>query len=283
MTDPYAVLGVGRDASQDDIKKAYRALAKALHPDANPGNAAVEERFKRVSAAYAVLSDPEARARYDRGEIDGSGQERGFDFRAAGGGFAGNLDIDDLFGNLFGGHFDRARRDNAGGRDVEGAITIDFIEAARGGTRRVAMPGGRMLDVSIPAGIENGQTIRLKGQGSGAGARVGDALIRVAIDPHPTFARDGHDVVVELPVSVPEAMLGARVEVPTVDGPVTVTVPAGSNAGDVLRLRGRGLDKRGGPRGDQLVRLKVMLPKTAGPALTDLVRRWARDHAYDVR
>ena len=289
MIDPYEVLGVPRDAGPDEIKKAYRALAKELHPDANPGDAAVEERFKRVSAAYALLSDPQARARYDSGDMNPGA---GFDFRGTAGGFSGfsGFRAEEIFGDLFGGHFrdhlSRARPGPARGRDVEAAVTIDFIDAARGGRRRVSLPGGRTLEVAVPAGIEDGQTIRLKGQGApgrDGGAR-GDALVRVSVAPHPTLRREGRDVVLELPVSVPEAMLGARVEVETVDGPVAVTVSANSGSGDTLRLRGKGLPGRGGAaRGDQLVRLKAVLPKRPDPALLDLVRRWARDHPYDAR
>ncbi len=292
MTDPYEILGVARDASADEIKKVYRRLAKALHPDANPGDAAVEERFKRVSAAYAILSDPEMRARYDQGELDAEGRQQGFSSRAAGGGFggfAGGFRVEDILGDLFGGHFDdhlRQARGVARGPDVTGAIEIDFVEAARGGKRRVTLPDGRALDIAIPPGIEDGQTIRLKGQGgtAGDGAAPGDALIRISVASHPSFRREGRHVSIDLPVSVPEAVLGARVQVPTIDGPVAMTVPANSNTGDTLRLRGKGLpDPGGAARGDQLVRLKVMLPTRPDSSFTALVRDWASRHAYDVR
>jgi DnaJ-class molecular chaperone len=302
MRDPYEVLGVPRDAGQDQIKKAYRKLAKELHPDTHPGDAKVEERFKQVSAAYAILSDPEMRARYDRGEVDASGQERPqYHFRqahgagagAGAGGFAGGFNVEDILNDLFGGRFGGAGgfagarpQARARGRDVNYTVRIGFAEAARGAKRRVTLGGGRSLDVAIPEGIEDGQSIRLKGQGEPApgGGAAGDALIRVQVEPHPAFTREGANVRMELPVTLAEAVLGAKVEVPTLDGPVTMSVPAGSNTGDTLRLRGKGVRRRsGGGRGDQHVRLKVMLPRKPDEELAALVRDWAERHPYKVR
>lgn len=295
MNDPYEVLGVKRTASQDEIKKAYRKLAKQLHPDTHPGDTKVEERFKRVSAAYVVLSDPEMRARYDRGEVDASGQERAgfrFDQAPGGGGFAGGFNVEDILGDLFGGRFGggpdggRGGGMRAKGQDVSYAIKVDFLDAAKGGSRRVTLDGGRTLDINIPAGIANGPTIRLKGQGHAGfgGGPSGDALINVDVEPHPIFTRDGETVRMELPITLAEAVLGAKIEVPTIDGNVTMKVPPGSSSGDTLRLKGKGI-KRGksGARGDQLVRLKLMLPPKPDPALTDLVRSWSAEHPYTVR
>jgi len=296
MSDPYDVLGVKRDASQDDIKKAYRKLAKQLHPDTHPGDAKIEERFKQVSAAYTILSDPEMRARFDRGEVDASGQERGgfhFDQSSGGpGGFAGGFNVEDILGDLFGGRFGggapggRTGGMRARGQDVSYAIKIDFLEAAKGGSRRVTLEGGRTLDINIPAGIGDGQTIRLKGQGHAGlgGGPAGDALIKVDVEPHPVFTRDGDAVRMELPVTLAEAVLGAKVEVPTVDGPVTMTVPPGSSSGDTLRLKGKGLKRaKSSSRGDQFVRVKLVLPAKPDPQLTELVREWSAEHPYTVR
>ena len=294
MRDPYEVLGVARDASQDQIKKAYRKLAKQLHPDTHPGDTKVEDRFKQVSAAYAILSDPEMRQRYDRGEVDASGQERPqWRFRqphgadAGAGGFAGGFNVEDILGDLFGGRFGAGRGAmRARGRDVSYTVRIGFEESARGGKRRVTLGGGRSLDVAIPEGIEDGQSIRLKGQGEPGigGGPAGDALIRVQVEPHPVFTRDGSNLRMELPVTLVEAVVGAKVEVPTLDGPVTMTVPAGSNTGDTLRLRGKGIRRRGASgRGDQYVRLKVVLPRKPDDELGTFVRDWAQRHPYKVR
>jgi len=296
MSDPYDVLGVQRDASQDDIKKAYRKLAKQLHPDTHPGDAKVEERFKRVSAAYTILSDPEMRARFDRGEVDASGQERGgVHFNQGGGGpggFAGGFNVEDILGDLFGGRFGGAAPGGrtggmrGRGQDVTYAIKIDFFEAAKGGSRRVTLEGGRTLDIAIPAGIDDGQTIRLKGQGHSGlgGGPAGDALIKVEVEAHPVFTRDGNTVRMELPVTLAEAVLGAKVEVATIDGPVTMTVPPGSSSGDTLRLKGKGLKRaKSTARGDQFVRLKLVLPAKPDAKLTELVREWSAEHPYSVR
>jgi DnaJ-class molecular chaperone len=309
--DLYAILGVSRDASQDEIKRAYRRLAKELHPDLNPDKPEVAERFKQVTAAYDILSDPERRARYDRGEIDATGQERPrYQYRdfgerpeyqyyrdfaedpAAGRyytreGFGSQEEMQDFFEGLFGAR-GRARgsRMRARGADVSYTLPIDFLEAARGAKKRVTMPDGRTIDLTIPPGVEDRQTLRLKGQGMPGfdGGPPGDAYVELRVQPHPYFERKDHNIHLDLPVSLPEAVLGGRIEVPTIDGPVTMTVPKGANTGTTLRLRGRGvLDQRSGQRGDQYVRLQVALPKTPDPELEEFVRRWAKDHAYDPR
>lgn len=290
MTDLYRILGIERGADKDAIKKAYRALAKALHPDRHPGDKSVEDRFKQVSAAYAILSDPAMRERYDRGEIDASGQARP-EFHhqrahAGGGfeGFAGGFKVEDIISDLFGAFGGAGRRGGKGkGGDDSYSVRIGFTEAARGGTRRMTMAGGRSFDVAIPEGITDGQTIRLKGQGQPGPAGPGDALIDVAVEPHPVFTRDGDHLRMELAITLAEAVLGAKVEVPTLDGAVTMGVPAGSNTGDTLRLRGKGIGGHGRHRGDQYVRLKVMLPPHPDPELMKLVESWSREHPYTVR
>lgn len=289
MKNLYSILGVSRDASAAEIKTAYRKLAKQHHPDANPGDARIEEKFKEISAAYSILGDEKQRARYDRGEIDESGQERmgGFRSRASAGaaGFGGAEDIfSEIFGSFRGGGF-RGRVPEKG-RDRIFAIELDFLQAARGERRRVTLSeGGRTLDVNIPAGVADGQQIRLRGQGDPgiAGGPNGDVLINVKVRPHSFFRRDGQNVLIELPVSLPEAVLGATVKVPTVDGTVNLKVPPGSNTGTTLRLRGKGIASKNGERGDQLVKLKVVLPDHPDKELKDWVEKWAESHPYDAR
>ena len=297
MQSPYDILGVPQNASPDDIKKAYRKLAKKLHPDLNPGNKGVEQQFKDVSVAYDLLSDPEKRARFDRGEIDASGAERpdrAF-YRSYAGGREGqkyqgfNVDddsfVDDLFSNLF-----RQRRPertmHLRGADVTYLAEVDFVEAAVGAKKRLMLTDGKTLDVTIPPGTEDGQTLRLKGQGmpGTGGGQPGDAYIEIKVAPHPLFSRKGNDVHMEIAVTLPEATLGATITVPTIDGPVSLKVPRGSNTGSVLRLRGKGvLDRATAQRGDQYVRLKVMLPDPIDPALAEFIEKWSPHHPYSVR
>ena len=299
MPTPYEILGVAPSANADDIKKAYRKLAKKLHPDLNPGNKKVEQQFKEVSAAYDLLSDPAKRTRYDRGEIDASGAERPdrpFYRRYAEGragakyqDFGADEDsfVDDLFANLFRQQQRRAERSmHLRGADVTYVAEVDFVEAAVGAKKRLMLTDGKTLDVTIPPGTEDGQTLRLKGQGlpgTGGGAS-GDAYIEVKVLPHPIFTRQGTDVHIELPVTLPEAVLGATVTAPTIDGPVSLKVPPESNTGSTLRLKGKGvLDRGSGKRGDQYVRLKVVLPDRADPDLKQFLENWSAQHPYSVR
>lgn len=303
--DPYQVLGVSRTADADAIRRAFRKIAKTDHPDLNPGDKAAEERFKAANAAHELLSDPERRARYDRGEIDGSGQEvppRGYyrdqaegaegaryrprdPFSGMGGGTAGaaGFDPDDLEDIL--GMFRPRESGPRRGRDARYRLAVDFLDAVNGATRRLTLPDGRDLDVRIPPGLEDGQVLRLRGRGApgSQGAPDGDALIEVAVGPHPFYERAGRDLRMEVPVTLAEAVLGARVAVPTPRGEVTMTVPPRSDAGTQLRLRGRGVAESGGtPAGDLLVTLRLVL----GPvddALEEFLRRWSPPGGEDPR
>ncbi|MBV9858892.1 MAG: J domain-containing protein [Alphaproteobacteria bacterium] len=304
---PYQVLGVKPEASADEIRKAYRKLAKQLHPDLNPGKPAAEARFKAVTQAYDLLSDPEKRGRYDRGEIDESGAEKPrYSYRPHAEGAQGWKyqpqgemdigDLEDLFA-MFGGGARRgagARAGQAGqgsrgqGGDRQFTLTIDFIEAAAGTKKRLQLSPDESLDVSIPAGIEDGQVLRLKGKGSPSlgGGAAGDALIEVHIAPHPFFRREGDNIHLELPVSLAEAVLGGRIAVPTVTGPVTMTIPKGSDTGTQLRLRGRGIRRKRRGReteGDQYVTLKVVIGDAGDGELAQFLEGWAAKHKTDPR
>jgi len=305
MRDPYSVLGVSKSATQKDIKSAYRKLAKEFHPDANPGNDKIADKFKEISSAYNIIGDEKQRARFDRGEIDANGQEQApFGFgggrqsggagAGAGGGYShfqqgGPEDIfSDIFGSFRrGGGGARARSRAQKGRDRSFAITVSFKESALGATRRLTLgEGGKTLDVKIPAGITDGKQIRLKGQGEpgiGGGAN-GDILINVTVKSDPLFSRDGDNIMVELPISLSEAVLGGTVQVPTVDGAVNMKIPAGSNTGTTLRMKGKGVAKKGGEtRGDQMVKLKVVLPEDQDDDLYKMVEDWSKTHQYDAR
>lgn len=290
MTDPYKILGVSKSASADDVKAAYRKLAKKLHPDLNPGDADVEHRFKEVSQAYGIVGDPEKRKRFDRGEIDASGQETapagaGFYRSYAGSNegakysrfeFGPESDVHDIFSDLF------AQRPARRGADISYAVKVDFVEAALGAKKRVRLADGKTLDITLKPGTEDGQTLRLKGQGQApqgkAGrnkAQAGDALVRVQVSPHHFFDRRGRDIRLELPITLKEAVLGASVTVPTIHGKVALKVPAGANSGQTLRLRGKGLPAGAGkPAGDQLVKLTLVLPDQPDTALEDFVQSW---------
>ncbi len=305
--NPYAVLGVAPTASDSEIRSAFRALAKKFHPDRNPDDKRSEERFKEISAAFDIVGDPDRRKKFDRGELDEDGRERAHPFGqwsskrgapggggyGAAGGMGGGMgggpggasfeDLSDIFSDLFG-----ARRGAPGGgpraaqrgRDVRYRLEVDFLDAAAGAKKRVTMPDGRTLDLSIPAGLDDGQTLRLKGQGERGPGGVGDVYVEVKVKPHPLFERKGNDIHVEAPITLKQAVLGGKITAPTIAGDVTVTVPKNSSSGTVLRLRGRGVVKgKNGPAGDQYVKLKIMLPEGGDPELEEFIKRWkGADH-----
>ena len=337
MKDLYKVLGVSKNASQDEIKKAYRKQAKQYHPDLNPGNKEAEQKFKDISQAYDILADAEKRKKYDAGQIDETGQEQaranpgggfyrtytrggqgakytGFDFGGE------QFTAEDIFADLFGGGFagmgggprgagmGGARGAGMGGGpgagmggagmgagaggakrkgdDVTYAIKVSFLEAANGARKRVRLADGQTVDVNIPAGTEDGKQLRLKGKGKPGpgGAPAGDAYVRINVEPHPYFDRDGQDVHLTLPITLQEAVEGATVTVPTVDGTVQMKVPAGSNSGKTLRLRGRGIQPKGSDtRGDQLVKLQVVLPDQPDDELKKFVQKWGQKNPYNPR
>jgi len=294
--DPYSTLGVARTASEKDIKSAYRKLAKELHPDRNQDNAKAAERFSEVTRAYDLLSDKDKRARFDRGEIDadgnpampfGGGGFGGGGFRSGAGGpgaggfsasdfegFAGdNVDLGDIFEGLFGrgGRSSGGRRQAppARGANINYRLKVPFTDAATLSPQRITLGDGSTIDLKLPAGVESGTQMRLKGKGQQGPGGAGDALVTLEVESHAFFTREGDDVRLELPITLDEAVRGAKVKVPTVDGPVMLTVAPGSGSGKVLRLKGKGFSKKGGGRGDQLVTLEIELPSD----LTDLATR----------
>jgi DnaJ-class molecular chaperone len=287
--DPYDVLGVKKDASQEEIQKAYRRLAKKLHPDLNPGNKQAEERFKDVAVAYDLLGDGEKRARYDRGEIDASGTERPQrqfykDFAEEGSpyasdaGFADFVD-DDILSRIFT-REGRTTTVRMGGADTHYRLTLGFLDAINGSKQQITLPDGSILDVRIPAGTRDGQILRLRGKGRpGIGdGPPGDALIEVEVRPHRIFMREGDNIYIELPISLGEAVLGGGVRVPTPTGPVTMTLPKWSNTGTTLRLKGKGVPRADGSKGDELVSLKIMLPEKPDPEVEKFVAQWGGNY-----
>ena len=296
MKDPYEILGVAPTASTDDIQKAYRKLAKKLHPDLNPGNPEAEEKFKEVAGAYDLVGDAEKRGRFDSGEIDAAGSERPRqnyyrDYATSeqdhpytdDSGFADFMDSEDAFAELL--RRSAQAQANRRGHDLEFRLPIEFIESIAGASRRLTLPDGSTLDVIIPPGIIGGQVLRLRGKGapgSGKGG-AGDVLVELEIKPDRFFTREGDDIYLELPVTLTEAVLGARIKVLTPTGAVTMTVPKGSNTGTTLRLRGKGAPKHAGGYGDQFVKLKVILPKDPNPELEAFVSAWEGGKTYNPR
>jgi DnaJ-class molecular chaperone len=309
--DPYLELGVSRTASAAEIRKAFHKLAKQHHPDANKGDKKSEERFKQVSAAFDILGDVDKRKKFDAGEIDADGRETmragggfgggspfgggfhrsgGFN-RGAGGAEGPEIDLNDLFGDILGRNRGAGAGSGAGGggfgggfspkgADVRARLDIDLEESIKGGKKRVAFSDGRTIDVTIPAGAQEGQTLRLKGQGSPGRGGQGDAMIELAIKPHPIYRRENDTLVMDLPISVPDAVLGGKVEAPTPDGPVTLSIPKGANSGARLRLKGRGLSDGKGHRGDLFARLMVTLPEGPDADLEAFAEAWRKDRPY---
>ena len=292
--DPYVELGVARTASADEVRKAFHRLAKDLHPDRNPDNKAAEERFKRVSAAFDIVGDPDKRAKYDKGEIDADGREAppqgyrpgpgGSPFGPGGGtaGFEG-VDLDEILGGMFSGRGRGGRGFAMKGADVQARLEVDLEETIAGATRRISFGDGRTLDVVIPKGAAEGQVLRLRGQGypGRGGGPAGDALVELALRTHPLYRQDGADLHMDLPVAIPDAVLGAKVEAPTPDGPVTLTVPRHANAGSQLRLKGRGAyDVATGRRGNLIAHLVLTLPDKLDPELERFAEAWRKDRPY---
>lgn len=294
--NPYEVLGVKKEASDDEIRRAYRKLAKRYHPDLNPGNKDAEAKFKEIASANDILSDPGKRARFDRGEIDETGVERpppGYQYRGYAEGTpgakywpGGEIDpeeLDDLFG-LF-------RRGGAGGNirmrgpDHQYVLSVDFLDSVNGAKRRLGLAPDKSIDVAIPPGVRDGQVLRLKGQGGPGigGGPPGDALIEIHVAPHSFFRREDDDIHLDLPVTLAEAVLGGKVSVPTVTGAVAMTIPPKSNTGKTLRLKGKGVRRPDGSRGDQYVTLKIVLPDGELEKLAEFLRGWAPAQAYDPR
>ncbi|SCA57694.1 Heat shock protein DnaJ [Candidatus Terasakiella magnetica] len=316
MRDPYAVLSLSKNATQNDIKSAYRKLARQNHPDLHQGDTKAEERFKEIQAAYQLLSDEDKRSQFDRGQIDADGNQTfrsgGFGGQRrggnAGGGFGGAGGFHDIFKDFanqarggrrqedpfsgfgggfnsdFGGGFEESHPQQKGAT-VNCWLELEFSEAATGCKKTVRLPTGKELNVNVPAGFEDGQSLRLKGQGMPGlnGAPSGDAMVEIHIKPDPMFSRKGTDVHLDLPITVPEAIMGAKIEAPTIDGPVHVKVPEHANSGTTLRLRGKGIKTKDGKRGDQYVKLRVMLPEKSDKEFSDFVKQWAERKPYDVR
>ena len=295
MADPYATLGVARTASEAEIKKAYRKLAKELHPDRNKDNPKASERFSTVTNAYDLLTDKDKRARFDRGEIDGDGNPAApFGFGGGGGqgGFrpgpggspfeADGPDLSDIFegmfsgggrGGGFGGFGGFGKRQQPKGANIAYRLNVSFADAATLKPQRITLGDGKTIDLKLPAGLESGAQMRLAGKGAPGPGGAGDGIVTITIQPHRFFTRDGDDVRLDLPISLSEAVLGASVRVPTVEGAVMLTIPPGSTSGKVLRLRGRGFHKKDGTRGDQMVTLMVDLP-VGDDALVEFVKGW---------
>ncbi|MCW2275509.1 DnaJ domain-containing protein [Rhodoblastus acidophilus] len=308
MRDPYQVLGVAKDASQADVKKAFRKLAKQHHPDQNPNDPKAQAKFAEVNSAYEILGDEKKRGAFDRGEIDAEGKPRGFEgfpgggFRRGGPGggpggahsefhFGGGAPFDaaDIFSDLFG--MGRGRGGGGHARPQPGAdVALDthvsLETALRGGKARVLTPAGKTLEVNVPAGVEEGKQIRLRGQGQPGpgGGPAGDALVTVHIQKHPHFRVDGRDLRLDLPVTLYEAVLGGKIEAPTLGGKVELTLPPKSNSGKTLRLRGKGLPASGGqPAGDLLITLRITLPDGDWAELEEVAKTMQAKQPYDPR
>ena len=292
MADPYATLGVPRSASEKDIKSAYRKLAKELHPDRNTDNPKASERFSQVTGAYDLLSDKDKRAKFDRGEIDADGNpcmgfgyghtagpggfnggaQRGFrteDFEGFGGGGGEGIDIGDIFEGLFGGRGGGGQSGGFGGRrqraapkgaNVQYKLGVSLTDAATRATQRITLADGKTIDLKLPAGVEDGTQMRLAGKGEAGPGGTGDAIVSITIQPHPWLRRDGDNLRLDLPVSLDEAVNGAKVRVPTADGAVMLTLAPGTSSGKTLRIPGKGMSRKDGTRGDQLVTIEVQLP-----------------------
>ena len=303
MRDPYTVLGVDKNTSAADLKKTYRKLAMKLHPDQNPGDDEVAEKFKEVSAAYALLSDEKMKARYDRGEINPDGSEKGFagyrqnagaggnPYANAGGaggfsGFGAGFDAEDLFSSLFGGGRTRTQRPRAKkrGEDKTYKISIDFLDAVLGSKKQIKLESGKTLNINTPVNVKEGQQIRLKAQGRPGvgGGPNGDALIEVHIKKHPYFTLKDNNIHMDLPITLEEAILGGKVTVPTISGKIALNVPKNSSSGKQMRLKGKGAtDPKSKKAGDQVVKLMIMLPEKLDSGLEKNIKKWSSKNKED--
>ncbi len=314
MSDLYNRLGISKGASEEEIKKAYRSLAKKYHPDRNKDDQKITERFKEISAAYSILGDADERARYDRGEIDENGNQQAQTNQRRGGGFYGASgfeggsrrkgsfgfdDAEEMFSDFFrsSGRGKPGKRSYGTGRtnpyeaagrkqglNISYEVTVGFEESIKGGTRRLKLNDGRSVDIKIPPGIKSGQVIRLSGQGgpSVGGSPKGDALVEVQVAEHPFYKRDGNDIHLELPISLDEAVLGGDIQVPTPNGRLTVRIPRNSSSGKRLRLKGKGV-KKSTEEGNMYITLKVTLPSKRDPDLEKLIKEWDEKQGAEIR
>lgn len=300
MTDLYQQLGVSRSVGADELKKAYRKLAKKYHPDLNQGDKAIEQKFKAVTAAYDLLSDPNKRALYDRGEIDEQGQDKGFNFGSGdpfggmrgdprsrrsgaggGGGFGGFDDILSQFFNQGRGGGGHSQQQPKGG-DVIYKITISFAEACLGATKRVTLDSSKTLDVKVPKGTEDGHKLRLRGLGQQGPGGNGDAIVELTVAAHPFFKRDDNNILLDVPISLTEAIMGGSINIPTLDGNVSLKIPKGSSSGKVMRLKGKGVPQQRGTAGDMFIKLQITLPKDSS-SLEAPIEKWAKKNDYKPR
>ncbi|MEL6873294.1 MAG: J domain-containing protein [Pseudomonadota bacterium] len=297
--NPYAVLGVSKNASEAEIRRAFRRLAKEVHPDVKPNDAAAAERFSKISNAYELLSDAEKRRQFDAGEIDANGEARGYQHAYASGspfgarsgrrGPADDMGFGDVFSEFFGQspRGARARSQFASkGQDVRYTLDVAFLEAVQGTRKRVTLPEGGVLDINVPQGVSNGQVLRLKGKGQPgfAGGPAGDALVEVQVGSHSAFTREGSTIRSTVPISIDEAVLGAKISVPTVSGDVQVVLPKGSSSGKTLRLRGKGVrNMKTGESGDHLVTVQIVLPDVIDDSLSYFMTEWRQQNAYNPR
>lgn len=299
MRDPYAALGVAKTASEKEIKSAFRKLAKRFHPDSNTKDPTAAARFNEANQAYEILGDKDKRAQFDRGEIDADGKPKfqgfpggggrpgaspGFDFRSGGGAEGNESVFSDFFEQAFGGRgmprgggagFAGARQAAAKGEDIRATLKVRLEDIVSEDKVEAIFPSGKRLAIRLPDGVENGQTIRLRGQGqpgSSPAAPAGDALVTIDFVPHPRFEIDGRDLKLSLPVPIRTAVLGGKIPVETLDGRVSLTLPPWSNTGKTLRLKGKGLTRADGSRGDVLVAVKIVLPKQHDEALAAFLR-----------
>lgn len=288
--DPYQILGVARSATDEDVRRAYLKLVKELHPDINPKPAA-HERFKKVTAAHDILGDAGRRQQFDRGEIDGNGDVRRHAQRphAGAGARSAGFNSEDIFSDIFGGL--RGGRGGFGGNpgpargpDARYTLDVDLLEAVQGAKKRVTLPGGGALDITVPEGVAEAQVLRLKGKG-GAGQRggeTGDALVEIKIRPHAVFKRAGDDLLIDVPLTIDEAVLGAKIEVPSIGGRLHLTIPKATSSGQVLRLKGKGIRNAvTGVIGDQLVTVRIVLPAEIDEGLAYFLSEWRQKNRYD--